>query len=147
MADILALSKRAPFPAWDAAAADYAAYHRTPGNQACHLVGIPLIVLGLVRLTQFEVIAPAPLVAALWPVYLFWDLRLAAAMAALLAACAWLAGTMSMAAGTAVFAAGWVFQLVGHAVYEKKRAAFQNNLLHLLVGPAWILAKALRLKA
>ena len=27
--------------------ADYASYHRTPGNQACHYAGIPLIVLSL----------------------------------------------------------------------------------------------------
>jgi len=30
--------------------ADYAAFHGTPGNKACHYVGIPLIVLALLAL-------------------------------------------------------------------------------------------------
>ena len=29
--------------------ADYAAFHRTVGNRACHSFGIPIIVLALVR--------------------------------------------------------------------------------------------------
>ena len=29
---------------------DYAAFHGTPGNQACHYVGIPLIVFSLFAL-------------------------------------------------------------------------------------------------
>jgi uncharacterized membrane protein YGL010W len=48
--------------------------------------------------------------------------------------------------GTAValFVVGWIFQFVGHYVYEKRAPAFYRNLAHLLVGPLWILAKATR---
>jgi uncharacterized membrane protein YGL010W len=41
-----------------------------------------------------------------------------------------------------LFVVGWVFQFIGHYVYEKKSPAFYKNLAHLLVGPLWILAKA-----
>lgn len=128
---------------WEAVSADYAAYHTTPGNRACHMAGIPLIVLALERLTQFGPLSPIPLITVFWPVYLFWDRRLAAAMAAALALLAVVAAFLPLWAGLAAFAAGWFLQFIGHAVFEKKRAAFQDNLLHLLVGPAWVLAKAL----
>jgi uncharacterized membrane protein YGL010W len=39
---------------------------------------------------------------------------------------------------------GWILQYLGHYVYEKKSPAFYRNLVHLLVGPLWILAKAVR---
>ncbi len=39
------------------------------------------------------------------------------------------------AADAALFVLGWIFQFVGHAVYEKKQPAFTRNLVHLLVGP------------
>ena len=32
--------------------------------------------------------------------------------------------------------------LRSHYVYEKKSPAFYKNLVHLLVGPLWIVAKA-----
>src|SRR5687768_16629162 len=38
--------------------ADYADHHATPGNKRCHMVGIPLIVLGL-----FGLLAGVPLFA------------------------------------------------------------------------------------
>jgi uncharacterized membrane protein YGL010W len=38
-----------------------------------------------------------------------------------------------------LFILGWIFQFVGHAVYEKRQPAFLKNALHLLVGPLWIL--------
>ena len=38
-----------------------------------------------------------------------------------------------------LFMLGWIFQFVGHSVYEHKSPAFLTNFLHLLVGPLWIL--------
>ena len=46
-------------PVLQAHFADYAAFHGTPGNKACHYVGIPLIVL-----TLFALLAQVPLFAA-----------------------------------------------------------------------------------
>ena len=126
---------------WAALSADYATYHTTRGNRVCHAVGIPLIVLALVRWTQLAPLSPVPWVALVLPVYFIWDLRLALGMAAMIAALSAVAPYMTPAAALAAFVLGWAFQAVGHAVYEKRRAAFQKNLVHLLVGPAWILAE------
>ena len=46
-------------PALRAQFADYAAFHAAPGNQACHYVGIPLIMLAL-----FALLARVPLLHA-----------------------------------------------------------------------------------
>ena len=48
--------------------------------------------------------------------------------------------------GAAAFVVGWIFQAVGHAVYEKNRPAFFRNLLHLLVGPLFLINELLRLR-
>ena len=44
--------------------------------------------------------------------------------------------------GLAAFVIGWIFQGVGHAVYEKRSPAFTKNLLHLLVGPIFLVNEA-----
>jgi uncharacterized membrane protein YGL010W len=48
--------------------------------------------------------------------------------------------------GLAAFAVGWIFQGVGHAVYEKNRPAFFRNLLHLLVGPLFLMNELLKVR-
>ena len=46
-------------PVLQAHFSDYSAFHRTPGNKACHYVGIPMIVLSL-----FALLARVPLFEA-----------------------------------------------------------------------------------
>ncbi|MBW3671962.1 MAG: DUF962 domain-containing protein, partial [Acidobacteria bacterium] len=46
-----------------------------------------------------------------------------------------------------LFIAGWVLQFVGHGMYEKSSPAFLRNLLHLLVGPIWIVNDLIPLDA
>ncbi|MDQ5872777.1 MAG: DUF962 domain-containing protein, partial [Acidobacteriota bacterium] len=48
--------------------------------------------------------------------------------------------------GLAAFVIGWVFQAIGHAVYEKNRPAFFKNLQHLLVGPLFLVNELLRVR-
>ena len=116
---------------WKELSADYASYHETPGNRVCHAVGIPLIILGLLRFL--------PGLVLVWPVYWIWDRRIGTGMAAVLAVL-WLASKfLSPGLALGLFVLGWAFQAVGHIVFEKRKAAFQKNLVHLLVGPAWIL--------
>jgi uncharacterized membrane protein YGL010W len=43
----------------------------------------------------------------------------------------------------AVFVVAWVGQFIGHK-FEGKRPSFLTDLSYLLVGPAWLLGKALR---
>ncbi len=43
-----------------------------------------------------------------------------------------------------VFVIGWIFQFVGHYYYEKKSPSFLKNILHLFIGPLWILKNLLK---
>jgi uncharacterized membrane protein YGL010W len=63
---------------------------------------------------------------------------------ALMAALVYAGRMLPAAAGAALFFGGWSVQFFGHAVYEKRSPAFTKNLLHLLVGPAWLVGRALR---
>jgi uncharacterized membrane protein YGL010W len=40
-----------------------------------------------------------------------------------------------------IFVVGWVFQFVGH-FYEKKKPAFVDDLVGLVIGPLFVLAEA-----
>lgn len=130
----------AGFTDWRALSEDYGSYHKSRGNRVTHMIGIPLIVLAIVRWTQIG--SPLPWAAIVLPLYLIWAPGLALAMAALLAAMSWLAPLMSAAAVWACFVLGWILQFAGHKLYESRSPAFMKNLLHLLVGPLWILGEA-----
>src|SRR5918994_2111589 len=122
-------------PVLQAHFSDYSAFHRTPGNQACHYVGIPLIVLSL-----FALLSRVPLFDLGGLTVTLAEVVLVAATIYYLTLDAALAVMMLMTA-VVLFVLGWVFQFVGHYVYEKKSPAFFRNFVHLLVGPLWILAK------
>ena len=130
---------------------DYAAFHGTPGNKACHYVGIPLIVLTLFALLSevplfavggFTVTLAEVLLALATLYYLTLDPVLAVMMAAVSAALLVAGRHIPVSLAVGLFLLGWVFQFVGHYVYEKRAPAFYRNAAHLLVGPLWILAKA-----
>jgi len=145
---------RSPEPAKriDALLADYAEAHRTPGNVVCHAAGISLIVFGILSMLSAIPIAgrwtaAEALLAAALAAYLTLDPALGAttvAAAVVLDLLARLVGDWRV--GAAAFAAGWVFQGVGHAVYERNRPAFLRNLAHLLVGPAYLVNKVVRIR-
>ena len=136
----------------EALLADYGAHHRTRGNLACHAAGISLIVFGALSMLHAIPIrgtltASEALLAAAFLFYLTLDVPLAFAVVGV-------AGCLDLAAralgrpawGAAAFVVGWVFQAVGHAVYEKNSPAFFRNLIHLLVGPAYLVNEAFRLR-
>ncbi len=119
--------------------ADYASYHRTSGNQRAHAIGIPLIVLAIVKWTQIG--SPFPLAALLLPVYFMWNRRVGLIMTAFIAACAALGVVMPGWAAWAAFILGWAFQIYGHTAHEKNSPALLDNLTHALIGPAFIAEK------
>jgi uncharacterized membrane protein YGL010W len=130
---------------------DYSSFHRTPGNKACHYVGIPLIVLSLLALLArvplfelgtFTVTAAELLLVAATAYYLTLDVALAVMMLVASVLMAALGRVLPTSVAAALFVLGWVFQFIGHYVYEKKSPAFARNLVHLLVGPLWIAARA-----
>jgi uncharacterized membrane protein YGL010W len=136
----------------DALLFDYGASHTTRGNLACHAAGITLIVLGILSMLQALPVAGVwtaseVLIAAGVLFYLALDPRLglAVALAAVLLdlAARWIG---DWRAGAAAFALGWIFQAIGHGIYEKNSPAFFRNLVHLLVGPAYLVNEALHIR-
>ena len=131
--------------------ADYAAFHATPGNKRCHMIGIPLIVLSsfamlaqlpLVQLGGFAVTAAEALLLAATLYYLTLDATLGLIMLVVSAALVAAGRQIPLWPALGLFVFGWILQFVGHYVYEKKSPAFFRNVTHLLVGPLRILAKA-----
>jgi uncharacterized membrane protein YGL010W len=133
---------------------DYGSFHRTRGNFLCHCLGIPLIVFGILAVLRLipvvsgiGVTAAEIAIAGACLYYAFLDPLLAAAMLVAL-------GLLDLAAravgdwrvGAAAFVAGWVFQAIGHARYEKKAPAFLRNLVHLLIGPLFLVNEVLRVR-
>jgi uncharacterized membrane protein YGL010W len=138
-------------PALKSHFSDYAAFHATPGNKACHMIGIPLIVLSgfamlaqlpLVSVAGFTVTAAEALLLGATLYYLTLDLALGLMMLAVSAALVAAGRQIPFWPALGLFVLGWILQFIGHYVYEKKSPAFFRNVTHLLVGPLWILAKA-----
>jgi len=136
----------------DALLADYALEHRTRGNVLCHAAGITLIVFGVLAMLGRVPIAPHAtaaelLIAAAGVYYVSLDLPLGLAVTLavlLLDLAARRAGDWKI--GAAAFAAGWIFQGIGHGVYEKRSPAFLRNLVHLLIGPAFLVNEAFHIR-
>jgi uncharacterized membrane protein YGL010W len=101
------------------------------------LAKLALVPAGGVTLTAAEL-----LLALVTLYYLTLDRPLALMMLAVSLAFAAIGRAIPLWPAIGLFVVGWVFQFVGHYVYEKKAPAFYQNLTHLLVGPLWILAKA-----
>ncbi len=140
-------------PALKAHFTDYAAFHQTKGNQACHYVGIPLIVLTLFALLAAVPIAEvgglrltlAEATLVIVTVYYFTlDATLGFMMLAVTALLDAAGHQIPPLPAAGLFILGWVIQYIGHYVYEGRSPAFYRNAAHLLVGPLWILAKATR---
>jgi len=124
--------------------ADYATYHRTPGNKWFHRFGIPLIMLsGLGMLARIPIVpyvdAAVVLIAIASVIYFILDWRLAVLMVIVSIAFYFAGAAVPFWINVALFVIGWILQFVGHSVYEKRQPAFLTNAMHLLVGPLWIL--------
>ena len=129
---------------------EYASSHRTPGNELTHVVGIPLIVWAVIRAESFVKLGPVDLglvgIALVMVFYLTLSFRLALGAAAIALGMWWAGHALAIplwAAGAA-FVVGWAFQLVGHSVFEGVKPSFLKNLVHLLIGPIWLLNFVLR---
>lgn len=134
---------------------DYSSHHRTAGNKWCHRLGIPMIMISLFGMLAVVDIAAGPLhldaaliliaVASIYCFGLAWRFGLAMLVFSLVL---YLVGTLlPLWLNAVLFVTGWVLQFVGHGVFEKKSPAFLRNLLHLLVGPIWIVNDVVPLRA
>lgn len=120
---------------------EYGSYHADNRNRACHAVGIPLIVLGIMGLAHQLVLGPvdlAILVAiAVLIYYAVLDLRGALLSTVIFAALYLLAIRLSWQVNLGAFVLGWVFQFIGHR-FEGTKPKFLENLVYLLIGPLYI---------
>ncbi len=124
---------------YDALSAEYAYYHRSPGNRRWHAVGIPLIVFSVVVWSQVG--SAFPLAALILPLYFAWDRRVGLVMTGFVAACAALGPVVAAWVPWTAFVLGWAAQFYGHRVHERNCPALFDKLLHVLVGPAFIAEK------
>ena len=129
---------------------DYAAFHRTAGNKACHAFGIPIIVLASLALLArvplftafgFTITLAELLIVVFVAYYLTLDAALAVLMLAAYAVLDVAGRLVPPGPALGLFAVGWILQGVGHWVYEKNSPAFFRNFVHLAIGQLWILAK------
>lgn len=139
---------------------DYATAHQTRGNVISHLFGIPMIIVSLLGMLSQIVFVHQPLLSfPLFQVdlavlliclaqvfYLPLDWKLGFPYFLALIGLYFLGRTLPLSADLVLFAAGWILQGIGHGVYEKNKPAFFQTLIHLLVGPLWIFAKAIGYK-
>jgi len=137
--------------------ADYAAYHQTKGNKAFHRLGIPLIMLSLLGMLSrvtwtatwsmdiggiagTHILDAATLLIVIATIYYcLVEWRLAIPMFFVSLAFYIIGVKLPLWLNVVLFVLGWIFQFIGHSVYEHKQPAFFRNFVHLLVGPLWIL--------
>jgi uncharacterized membrane protein YGL010W len=140
---------------------EYSASHRHPINQKIHFICVPLIyfsVLGLLwvippmHLGDQTIPWILPIILLVSVYYLLLDLKLGLMMMALTIASAWILRAMEAAGlpilwiNAGIFIVAWIGQAYGHKL-EGKKPSFFKDLAFLLIGPLWILRKALGRRA
>jgi uncharacterized membrane protein YGL010W len=130
---------------------EYEGFHRSGANEACHFLGIPSIVVGAAGVLALVHVATLPsgqltlteLVAGAIVIFYVASARWLGVVTALLFAILVFVGRLlPWTLGLGLFIGGWALQFLGHALFEKRSPAFVRNLLHLLVGPAWLVERA-----
>lgn len=142
----------------------YSQDHQNALNQRLHVFCVPAIVWSLMAML-YAVPTPEALAAVLPPFgmlaavlavlsVMFWiwmSLPLGLGIAVLTVAGLWLntlileaMGSMALLGiGIAVFVIAWIGQFIGHHI-EGRRPSFFTDLVYLMIGPPWVLAKAYR---
>ncbi len=135
----------------------YAQAHRDHVNGVMHIIGNPMIFIGvvlplcLVPVTVLGVqvsLAPLLVIPALL-LWTIWDIGLGLAIVVaaipLLLIAATIAGHVSVAwvwaLSIALFGLGWALQIIGHQVFEGKRPTLLDNPMQMLISPMYIVAK------
>lgn len=131
----------------------YAAAHRHPFNVAVHLVGIPVIMLGIfiafsrvsVEVNGFSFNLAQMTVVGLFLFYLTLDVIFALVFLALAIAVAWLAAlvaaqpsAVAWTASAGAFFGGYALQFVGHAVERSPPVIFRYPVQANLAAPFFI---------
>ena len=140
--------------------AKYSADHQHPTNQKIHFIAVPTILWTVTALlwcvpvpgTLFGAGAWAAFASfAAWMFYYRASRTLGFGMLAVLVVMLGIDRflqeriglSMLLKVAIAVFVVAWIAQFVGHKL-EGKKPSFFTDLVYLLIGPAWVLAKVLR---
>ena len=125
---------------------EYASYHSDRRNRICHVIGIPLIVLGILGLMSMVRLGPVDLamVAAVATLiyYAAIDVRGAVISLVVFIVLYLVAVRLTWEINLGAFVLGWVFQLIGHR-FEGTKPKFLENLIYLLIGPLYIFEEVL----
>lgn len=139
---------------------NYAADHQNPTNRLIHWVCVPAITWTVVALMW---LIPVPgwlgrpglwAVLAMFLAFCFYYYRLSRkiglAMAGAFLSLALITDSLYRNIGSSgllwlalgVFVVAWIGQFIGHKI-EGRRPSFLTDLQYLLIGPAWLMSKAL----
>jgi uncharacterized membrane protein YGL010W len=138
----------------------YAADHMNPTNRAIHWVCVPVIMWAVIAALWTIPSVSAWTRPGLWAVvamfaaYLFYNRlsrNLGYAMALVFVVSGLIAWALYGVLGPrgllilaiVLFVLAWIGQFVGHAI-EGRRPAFFDNIVQLLIGPAWLMGKLMR---
>ncbi|TCV91596.1 putative membrane protein YGL010W [Luteibacter rhizovicinus] len=140
---------------------NYSKDHQNPTNTLIHWICVPAITWCAIALIWLIPVPPMIGRPGLWAVvamflaFLFYYFRLSRriglAMALVFIVLGLVTEGLYRALGPAglawlavgVFVAAWIGQFVGHAI-EGRRPSFFTDLQYLLIGPAWLMSKAMR---
>jgi len=136
---------------------EYREYHTTRGNVISHYIGVPLIatsVFGLLAMVTFgneafrQNLVRPDLGWLLWAAaigfYLWLDWKIALPFSLVMTGMYLIGRSIPVEGLVGMQIVGWIVQYIGHLKYEKKSPAFYKNLTHLMIGPLWVFAKAIR---
>ena len=137
--------------------AEYAEDHTHPTNRAFHKVGVPLVLFHILAMLDWVRLYPSidvvtqatgeyhfslghlfAAIVAIW--YVRLSVKLATVVGIVGALCFLVSPHVGFWEVVAVSILAWVFQFIGHGLYEKRSPAFLRNLLQLLVGPLFMAA-------
>jgi uncharacterized membrane protein YGL010W len=139
---------------------NYAADHQNPTNRLIHWICVPAITWTVVALIW---LIPVPgwlgrpglwSVLAMFLAFCFYYYRLSRkiglAMAGAFLSLALVTDSLYRSIGSSdllwlavgVFVVAWIGQFIGHTI-EGRRPSFLTDLQYLLIGPAWLMSKAL----
>lgn len=142
--------------------AKYGADHVNPVNQKIHYIAVPLILWSVTGLLWCIPVPTTTLqfrpglwcalaMFASWMFYFRASRTLGFGMLLVFVAMSWLnfwlynsfGATFLLQLGIGVFVFAWVIQFIGHKI-EGAKPSFLTDLVYLMIGPAWVLAKGLR---
>lgn len=140
--------------------ASYSGDHQNPTNQKIHVVAVPLILWSVTALLWCIPVPGTLFGAGLWAAlaaYVAWmfynraSRRLGYGMLLMLVSMLILNRVLQFAIGIqgllyaaiGVFVVAWIAQFIGHKI-EGKKPSFLTDLVYLMIGPAWVLAKVYR---